>query len=166
MKLSVVIPAQNEESSIAQTVRALASRLNAEGIEKEIIVVDDGSSDRTGAIGSQLQAEDPDVRCVRNDGPSGFGFAVRRGLDLFSGDAVAIVMADLSDSPDDLVSYYRVLEEGYDCAFGSRFIAGSSVNDYPTLKLTLNRVVNVFSACSLVTAITTRRTPSKPTGAK
>ena len=144
MKLSVVIPAHNEEGSIAETVRAIALRLDEEGIEKEIIVIDDGSSDRTGQIGAQLQTEDPDVRCIRNDGPNGFGFAIRRGLKLFSGDAVAIVMADLSDSPDDLVTYYRVLEEGYDCAFGSRFMAGASVSDYPALKLTLNRIVNAF----------------------
>ncbi len=144
MKLSVVIPAHNEEGSIAATVRAVAARLDQEGIAKEIIVIDDGSSDRTGEIGAQLEAEDPDVRCIRNDGPNGFGFAIRRGLKLFSGDAVAIVMADLSDSPDDLVSYYRVLEEGYDCAFGSRFMPGATVSDYPTLKLTLNRVVNAF----------------------
>ena len=51
-------------------------------------------------------------------------------------------MADGSDDPEDLVRYYRALEEGYDCAFGSRFIRGSAVRDYPRLKLALNRVVN------------------------
>ena len=64
------------------------------------------------------------------------------GLDVFEGDAVAIVMADGSDDPEDLVRYHRVLEEGYDCAFGSRFVRGSSVHDYPRFKLALNRVVN------------------------
>ena len=64
--------------------------------------------------------------------PPGFGFAVRAGLDVFEGDAVVIVMADGSDHPDDVVRYYRVLEEGYDCAFGSRFISGSTRSRLPT----------------------------------
>jgi dolichol-phosphate mannosyltransferase len=82
------------------------------------------------------------VRCVRNEGPHGFGFAVRRGLEAFAGDAVAIVMADGSDDPRDVVLYYRVLEAGYDCAFGSRFMPGAVVRDYPRLKLWINRLVN------------------------
>ncbi len=144
MKLSVVIPAYNEEASIAQTVTAIAQRLDREAIEREILVVDDGSTDRTGEIVAAMAADDPGIRAVRNDGPNGFGFAIRRGLDEFSGDAVAIVMADLSDSPEDLVAYYRVLEDGYDCAFGSRFMPGGVVSGYPRLKLALNRLVNVF----------------------
>ena len=55
-----------------------------------------------------------------------------------------IVMADGSDSPEDIATYYRVLSEGYDCAFGSRFVRGSRVIDYPKPKLALNRLVNVF----------------------
>ena len=67
---------------------------------------------------------------------------MRAGLDVYTGDAVAIMMADKSDSPEDLVSYYRVLEKGYDCAFGTRFGAGSKTYDYPRVKLVLNRIVN------------------------
>jgi dolichol-phosphate mannosyltransferase len=79
---------------------------------------------------------------VRNEGQHGFGFAVRCGLDAFSGDAVVLVMADGSDDPRDVVLYYRVLEAGYDCAFGSRFMPGAVVRDYPRLKLWINRIVN------------------------
>ena len=67
-------------------------------------------------------------------GPHGFGHAVRCGLDAFTGDAVAIVMADGSDSPDDLVRYYYVLRDRAECAFGSRFVPGSEVVDYPRLQ--------------------------------
>ena len=74
--------------------------------------------------------------------PPGFGHAVRAGLESYSGDAVAIMMADLSDSPKDLILYYRVLEQGYDCAFGTRFGNGGRTSDYPRLKLVLNRLVN------------------------
>ena len=85
---------------------------------------------------------EPAVRYLLSHNPSGFGFAVRAGLDQFGGDAVAIVMADTSDDPDDLVRYYRLLEKGYDCAFGSRFVRGAAVHDYPALKLVMNRAVN------------------------
>ena len=59
---------------------------------------------------------------------------MRAGLDLFQGDAVAIVMADGSDDPKDLVRYHRLIQEGYDCAFGSRFVRGASAQDYPNVK--------------------------------
>jgi dolichol-phosphate mannosyltransferase len=142
VKLSVVIPAHDEVESIGATVRALAAELDGEGIPHEILVVDDASRDGTGAAVAAIAATDPSVRCLRSPRPPGFGQAVRAGLDEFSGDAVAIVMADLSDSPRDVVSYYRVLEQGFDCAFGSRFIRGATVSDYPKFKLVLNRLVN------------------------
>ncbi|MGL5096851.1 MAG: glycosyltransferase family 2 protein, partial [Planctomycetia bacterium] len=74
--------------------------------------------------------------------PGGFGRAVRSGLEAVEGDAVVLVMADSSDDPADVVRYYRKLEEGYDCVFGSRFIAGSKVSNYPRLKYIVNRIVN------------------------
>ena len=142
MKLSVVIPARNEEGSIAETVATVAARLDEEGIDREIIVVDDGSTDATAETVKAIAAQDPGVIYLRSPFRNGFGFAVRAGLERFSGDAVAVMMADLSDDPDDLVTYYRILDSGVDCAFGSRFIKGSSVEDYPWFKLVMNRVVN------------------------
>jgi dolichol-phosphate mannosyltransferase len=142
MKLSVVIPAHNEEGSVGETVRGLVETLGAESIEHEIIVVDDSSTDGTAAAVEEVAAEHPGVRCLPSPYRNGFGFAVRAGLDAFEGDAVAIVMADGSDSPADLVAYHRLLEEGYECAFGSRFIQGSRVVDYPRSKLVMNRIVN------------------------
>jgi dolichol-phosphate mannosyltransferase len=143
MKLSVVIPAHNERDSIAETVERVGAELTEHGIPHEILVVDDSSSDGTSAVVATLAAERPEVRCVRSPRPPGFGQAVRAGLDEFTGDSVAIVMADLSDSPSDLVSYYRVLQEGFDCAFGSRFMRGGTVRDYPKVKLIINRLVNL-----------------------
>jgi dolichol-phosphate mannosyltransferase len=142
MRLSVVIPAHNEEGSIAETVESIAARLRDEGIDYEIICVDDASTDRTAQVIAGLAERDPGVRYVRSPYRNGFGFAVRAGLEVFEGDAVAIMMADLSDSPDDLIAYYRLLQAGYDCAFGSRFMPGAEVHDYPKLKLYVNRVVN------------------------
>ncbi len=142
MKLSVVIPAYNEEGTVAETVNEIVSTLGAEQIEHEVIVVDDSSTDSTAAVVERIAAEHPQVRCLPSPYENGFGFAVRAGLETFEGDAVAIVMADGSDSPRDLVSYQRLLEEGYECAFGSRFVHGSKVIDYPRSKLIMNRIVN------------------------
>jgi len=143
VKLSVVIPAHNEVGSIGATVSAVADALRQARIEYEIVVVDDASRDGTAGVVAELSAANPRVRCVRSHLRPGFGFAVRAGLDVYEGDAVAIVMADLSDSPANIVDYYRALQDGYDCAFGSRFVAGAEVHDYPRLKLWLNRLVNL-----------------------
>ena len=143
MKLSIVIPAHDEVESIGATVEAVTSELTAEQIPYEIVVVDDDSGDGTGEVVRAIGTRDTAVRCVRSPRSPGFGQAVRCGLDEYTGDAVAIVMADLSDSPKDLVRYYRVLQEGFDCAFGSRFVRGGRVSDYPKVKLILNRLVNL-----------------------
>jgi dolichol-phosphate mannosyltransferase len=142
VKLSVVIPAYNEAAVIGPTLEGLIHHLAAEDMDYEILVVDDGSSDGTAAAVARVGDADPRVRCVRNDGPRGFGHAVRKGLELYTGDAVVIVMADGSDDPRDVVLYERVLEAGYDCAFGSRFMPGAEVRDYPPFKRVANRVVN------------------------
>jgi dolichol-phosphate mannosyltransferase len=142
VKLSVVIPAHNEVESIETTVEAVAGELEREAIDYEVLVVDDSSGDGTAQRVEAIGERNPRVRCVRSPYQPGFGMAVRAGLEAFEGDAVAIVMADLSDSPADIVRYHRVLERGYDCAFGSRFIRGSKVVDYPWFKLIINRVVN------------------------
>ena len=144
MKLSVVIPAHNEEGCVAETVKLTADTLEREHIPYELVVVNDGSTDRTAERLAETSKSIPALRVVYNDGPHGFGFAVRRGLDAASGEAIAVMMADASDSPEDLVSYYRCLEEGYECAFGSRFIRGSRIIDYPPHKLLLNRLANWF----------------------
>lgn len=125
MKLSVVIPAHNEEGSIGSTLDAVRNRLTQEGIDYEIVVVNDGSSDGTVEEIEARSKLDPRIRLLHNDGPQGFGRAVRFGLDRFHGDAVAIMMADGSDDPDDLVRYYHILRNRAECAFGSRFLPGS-----------------------------------------
>jgi dolichol-phosphate mannosyltransferase len=142
MKLSVVIPAHNEVESIRETVESTVDELERAGIPYEILVVDDSSGDGTADAVGAIAEHNPNVRCLRSHLPPGFGYAVRAGLGGYTGDAVAIMMADLSDSPRDLVLYYRVLEQGYDCAFGTRFGAGGQTEGYPLFKLIVNRFVN------------------------
>jgi len=144
MKLSVVMPAQNEEGSVGATVEGLVAALEGDGIEYEIVVVNDDSTDSTEAVVAEIGARNPRVRGHRSHYERGFGMAIRAGLDVYQGDAVAIVMADASDDPRDLVRYHRLLEEGWDCAFGSRFMPGAEIHDYPRLKLLINRLANQF----------------------
>lgn len=141
-RLSVLIPAHNEEANISRRVRVLAAALREAAIPFELVVVNDNSHDGTVEIVTALQGQFPELRLVHNLKPSGLGRAIRCGLDHYAGDAVAIVMADLSDCADDVVRCYRMLEQGYDCVFGSRFMKGGSVTDYPLLKRVVNRIVN------------------------
>jgi dolichol-phosphate mannosyltransferase len=145
MKLSIVIPARNEAGNIEHTVVQLRDYLDSVNIRDiEILVVDDGSTDATFDIVSAIHAQDERIRVVKNTGRNGFGRAVTFGLDRFTGDAVVICMADASDSPKDVEAYYYILRDQADCAFGSRFIKGSKVVDYPRFKLVINRIVNFF----------------------
>ncbi|MEH2194158.1 MAG: glycosyltransferase [Nostoc sp.] len=142
--LSIVIPAYNEEDCILPTIRTISRVLEQEKIDYEILVVNDNSKDNTEQLLQQINSENSKLRYVNNYYPNGFGFAVRCGLENFTGDAVAVVMADSSDAPEDIVSYYHKLQEGYDCVFGSRFIKGGKVIDYATHKLIVNRLANLF----------------------
>jgi dolichol-phosphate mannosyltransferase len=144
LTLSIVIPAHNEEGCIEQTVQSISQVLEEQRIDYEILVVNDNSRDRTEVLLQQISTKNYKVRYVNNYYPNGFGFAVRCGLENYKGDAVAIVMADGSDAPEDIVNYYYKLLEGYNCVFGSRFIGGGKIIDYPLHKLVLNRLANLF----------------------
>ena len=80
MKLSVIIPAHNEEACLGGTVRSLHARLSDERIDHEILVVNDNSSDGTRRLLAALAGEVPALRFIDNPPPHGFGFAVRKGL--------------------------------------------------------------------------------------
>jgi dolichol-phosphate mannosyltransferase len=142
--LSVVIPARNEAGSIAATVKHLHLELELNKIAHEILVVDDGSEDQTWPILQEIALNNPVIRPLSNEGPHGFGRAVIKGINRSRGDAVVIMMADEADDCRDVIRYWQVLNEGWECVFGSRFIKGGSVIDYPWLKLGMNRLANFF----------------------
>jgi dolichol-phosphate mannosyltransferase len=142
-KLSIVIPAYNEEKNIASCIHELQVTLrDTHHIPYEIIIVNDNSRDGTEEVVRAEMANDPSVRIVNRTPPGGFGRAIRSGMEAVKGDVVVVYMADLSDSSEDVVAYYRKIREGYDCVFGSRFITGSEVHNYPPFKLFVNRIVN------------------------
>ena len=172
--LSVIIPARDEQGCIASTVQHLHLELDLRGVPHEIIVVDDGSTDRTWPIlqeeaerlNSSIPSSVSDLRypnsdmpktgytshaashkilhCVQNPAPHGFGRAITCGLEAMKGDAAVIMMADESDDCRDVVRYWEKLNEGYDCVFGSRFMKGGGTIDYPSIKLLMNRIANAF----------------------
>ena len=142
--LSVVIPCRNEEEAIPSTVEHLHVELRLRGVPHEIVVVDDGSTDSTWRVLQDLGTRIPPLHAVRNTGPNGFGNAVVFGIDHSAGDAVAVMMADESDDCRDVVLYWELLKQGWDAVFGSRFIKGGGVIDYPLHKLVINRMANLF----------------------
>jgi dolichol-phosphate mannosyltransferase len=143
MKLSIVIPAYNEAESITETLTALHACLVQHQIEHEIVVVNDNSKDNTLQVLEGLQQQIPSLNFVTNTGPNGFGYAIRYGLDRFTGECVGVMMSDLSDDPADLIAFYRLMvRDNLDCVFGSRFMKGSAVYDYPKHKLVINRIAN------------------------
>lgn len=144
LKLSVIIPVHNEGESILKVVDEMVNELESEKIIYEIIIVDDNSSDSTAIIADGLPARNANVRIVHRGPPNGFGRAIRDGLKEVNADVVAIVMGDCSDDPKDVVRCFSKIQEGYDCVFGSRFMKGSQVKDYPWLKLLINRLANNF----------------------
>lgn len=143
--LSVIMPALNEAGCIAATIQHLALELNLNNIPHEIVVVDDGSTDETWNILQSLKEIVPSLVPMQNTTElHGFGRAIIFGIDNSKGDAVVFMMADESDDNRDVVQYWKLLNEGWECVFGSRFIKGGGVIDYPWFKLRLNRIVNTF----------------------
>ena len=142
--LSVVIPARNEEACIASTVEHLYLELRRHNVPHEIIVVDDSSTDATWSTLESLKTQIPSLIPVQNRGQHGFGRTVSCGFDRMAGDAVVVMMADESDDCRDVVRYWKKLNEGYDCVFGSRFVRGGGVIGYPKIKLFFNRLANHF----------------------
>src|SRR5262249_56470717 len=130
--------------NLRPTIAALVAALEKAGIRYEILVVNDHSSDDSEQELLALEGEFAAVGHVMKEGGGGFGFAVRAGLEAFRGDRVAIVMADSSDDPQDVVKFHNKMNEGYDCVFGTRFGRGGRVVDYPPHKLVLNRITNLF----------------------
>jgi dolichol-phosphate mannosyltransferase len=144
--LSILIPCYNEEASIAATVNVLVAAMDAAALSYEILCVNNASKDSTETVLQNLTSQYPRVRYVNTPPLAGYGVAVRWGLQHYAGKAVVIVMADGSESPEDILRFAAKIAEGYDCAFGSRFKPGSVVEGYPKFKLLLNRLGNKLIA--------------------
>ena len=142
--LSVIIPVKDEEGCVTKTLEALLETLRKAEAPFEILTVDDRSTDGTRALLTEFTSKNHEVRYLQNRTEPGFGNAIKTGLSKMKGDAAVIFMADQSDNPNEVVTYRKKLNEGYDCVFGSRFIKGGRVMGYPLPKLILNRLANKF----------------------
>ena len=142
-KYSIVIPVRNEEDCLEAVIGELVSFLVDKGIPLEIVAVLDGCTDASESVLEKMFMGSHILKIVKTpDESHGFGVAVSTGLCSASGDFVTIMMADGSDSPSDALRYYEALHRGSECVFGSRFVKGGSRDNYPKVKLVLNRIAN------------------------
>ena len=146
MKISIIIPAHNEENIIEKTIKKTYDVLNKIYYNYEIIVIDDNSDDKTGEISDRLSRKYKTIKTFhkkgKKKGPTDLGSAIKFGLKRYSGDIVIPFMGDLSDDPKDIIKLIKKVMEGYDVVCGSRFIKGSKIIGYPKTKMLCNRFYN------------------------
>lgn len=142
MNLCILIPAKNEEGSISETVSRIYEVLDGNCLFN-VLVINDYSDDSTETVLAILSSTYLNFTYSNNRSKPGVGSAIKYGLDIWQGDVVAICMADGSDDPIDVFqSLELLLSKDLDCVFGSRFIQGGKVRNYPIIKLILNRLFN------------------------
>ncbi|MHC4379061.1 MAG: glycosyltransferase family 2 protein [Planctomycetota bacterium] len=142
MKLSIVIPTYNEEA----TLEAVVERVQATPYEKELILVNDCSKDRTPEIMAQLEERYDNVRCFHHEENKGKGGGLATGFAQTTGDVVLIQDADLEYDPDDYPVLLRPIEDGKaDVVFGSRFLGGPYVRVHLFWHSVGNRMLTLCS---------------------
>lgn len=143
-KVSIIVPAHNEEENIFPLLDEILSVLKQypETEDFELVFVNDNSTDRTLEIIDKLAEQNPRIKAVHRSGSPGFGNAVKEGFRNASGDIIIPVMCDLSDETHDIPKLVKKIYEGYDIAYGSRFIKGGTTKDYPKMKMFANRLFN------------------------
>ena len=143
MKLSIIIPVRNEEHGVEKIINQLQNKLKS--LSYEVIFINDFSTDNTAKVTNEIIKNKSGISLYDNE-KRGLGGAINQGINKATGEAICIMMSDLSDSIADLEKYYNIIkDEKVDAVFGSRFIKGSKVTDYPKKKLILNRIFNLIT---------------------
>lgn len=146
MKVSIIIPAHNEEKIIQNTLIKVRNAMKESKLDYEIIAVDDNSNDNTGLAIDNLSKKMSNIKSVhkkaKKKGPTGLGAAIKFGFKYSSGNIIIPFMGDLSDNPKVIPRFVKKINEGYGVVCGSRFIKGGKLFGYPLLKLIANRLYN------------------------
>ena len=143
MSLSIIIPVRNEEENILETAIKIKKSLL---LDFEICFIDDFSNDRTHEVIKNYIDKNSihNINIYKNTSP-GLGSAINKAIEISNKNYFVIMMCDGSDDLEDLKKYYEIISNNnLDAVFGSRFIRGSKVIDYPLKKLILNRIFNYF----------------------
>ena len=127
MKLSVIIPAYNEEHRIAKTLFSVSEFLQKQIYQSEILVVLDGAKDNTLNIVKNLQNRVKNLKLIENKENHGKGWVVKQGMLEASGDIRVFMDADNSTRIDEVVKFLPYFEKGFDIVIGSRRIEGSNI---------------------------------------
>ena len=144
MSLSIIIPCKNEEDLIYKNLYEINNKIKKSIKKYQIIIINDFSEDNTLQITKKFAKNFKNI-IVKNNKIKGLGGAINLGIKVSTNKFVCIMMADLSDSPRDLINYYNIISTNkLDAVFGSRFIKGSNLVDYPLRKLIYNRIFNYF----------------------
>ena len=143
MKLSIILPVKNESAGIIKTLDFIINSIKE--IDYEIIIINDFSDDNSNEVIDKKSKENSKIKLFNNK-IRGLGGAINLGIEKSTGEAICIMMADMSDSIEDLKKYYNLIQsENLSAVFGSRFIKGSNLSGYPMKKLILNRIFNYFT---------------------
>jgi len=143
MKLSIIIPIRNESNVITKTLDLIANSIKE--IDYEIVIINDYSDDDSCKKIDEKKISNNKIKLFDNK-KKGLGGAINLGIEKSTGEAICIMMADMSDDISDLKNYYKLIQtKDISAVFGSRFIKGSNLSGYPLKKLFLNRIFNYIT---------------------
>jgi glycosyltransferase involved in cell wall biosynthesis len=150
MLLSILVPVYNERTVVLASLAKVLEAPLPEGLQREIILVDDCSTDGTGEILDKFVAEHPDIRLYRKPKNEGKGAAIRTALGMATGDFVLVQDADLEYDPSEYPALVKPLLEGRaDAVFGSRYMAGEQRRVlrfwHSMINHTITLICNMFS---------------------
>jgi dolichyl-phosphate beta-glucosyltransferase len=153
-EISIVVPAYNEEALIQSTLNGLASYLRTRHESFEIVVVDDGSQDRTVKLVDEWQRSNHvTLKLVNNPVNKGKGFSIRRGVQESCGRFILFMDADLPYELGAIDDFLLALREGHDLAVGSRVLPSSSVRGVSTIRFLAGQVFSWLEQAVLATGL-------------
>jgi len=152
--VSILIPTRNEFANIEKALESVSEAMKRDGIEYEVLVIDDGSNDGTVEKTQRVAAANQNIRLIQRKPPYGFGNSIRDGIALAKGDACVVLMADLSDDPELIAQMKKEMDSGADMVIGSRFVNGAKISGYPFAKMASNRAFNLAIQVGLLSGVT------------